>query len=33
MRNRRLLSLDEAAIKAAARQYQIRISRSLKAGK
>jgi 5-methylthioadenosine/S-adenosylhomocysteine deaminase len=33
MRNRGLLSLDEAAIKAAARQYQIRISRSLKAGK
>jgi 5-methylthioadenosine/S-adenosylhomocysteine deaminase len=33
MRNRRLLSLDEAAITAAARQYQIRISRSLKAGK
>jgi 5-methylthioadenosine/S-adenosylhomocysteine deaminase len=33
MRNRRLLSLDEAAIKATARQYQIRVSRSLKAGK
>jgi 5-methylthioadenosine/S-adenosylhomocysteine deaminase len=33
MRNRRLLSLDETAIKAAARQYQIRVSQSLKAGK
>jgi 5-methylthioadenosine/S-adenosylhomocysteine deaminase len=33
MRNRRLLSLDETAIKTTARQYQVRVSRSLKAGK
>jgi 5-methylthioadenosine/S-adenosylhomocysteine deaminase len=33
MRNRRLLSLNEAEIKTTARQYQIRVSQSLKAGK
>lgn len=33
MRNRRVLTLDETAIKTTARQYQVRVSRSLKAGK
>jgi 5-methylthioadenosine/S-adenosylhomocysteine deaminase len=33
MRNRKVLSLNEAEIKTTARQYQIRISQSLKAGK
>ncbi|MBO0720879.1 MAG: amidohydrolase, partial [Blastocatellia bacterium] len=33
MRNRRLLTLDEASIKATARQFQARVSQSLKAGK
>ncbi len=33
MRNRRLLSLDETAIKTTARQYRVRVSRSLKAEK
>jgi 5-methylthioadenosine/S-adenosylhomocysteine deaminase len=32
MRNRRLLTLNEMAIKAAARQYKERVSRSLKGG-
>jgi 5-methylthioadenosine/S-adenosylhomocysteine deaminase len=32
MRNRRLLTLDEEAVKAAARQYQKQVSASLKAG-
>jgi 5-methylthioadenosine/S-adenosylhomocysteine deaminase len=32
MRNRRLLTLDEAAVKAAARQYQKQVSASLRAG-
>jgi 5-methylthioadenosine/S-adenosylhomocysteine deaminase len=33
MRNRKLLTLDEAEIKTTARKYQIRVSQSLKAGK
>jgi 5-methylthioadenosine/S-adenosylhomocysteine deaminase len=32
MRNRRLLTLDEVAVKAAARQYQKQVSASLRAG-
>jgi 5-methylthioadenosine/S-adenosylhomocysteine deaminase len=32
MRNRRLLTLNEEAVKAGARQYQKRVSASLRAG-
>jgi 5-methylthioadenosine/S-adenosylhomocysteine deaminase len=32
MRNRRLLTLNEEAVKAAARQYQKQVSASLRAG-